>query len=188
MTCRRRLAGMSFSEDNGAGKSTFLRAVALGLVGPVEAAALRQDWNDWLRRDKSEGRVELQIDRAPNWDDYTGSGRPLLKFYHGIGVRLTRNENIVDIRKIAYRPSPERHVWGPARGWFSASYGPFRRFEGGDKDSERLYLSNPKLARHLSVFGESIALTECIRWLQELQFKKLEADPEGGLLKSSSIS
>jgi hypothetical protein len=43
-------------------------------------------------------------------------------------------------------------------------------------------LSNPKLARHLSIFGESIALTECIRWLQELQFKKLEGKSEGALL------
>jgi len=36
--------------DNGAGKSGVLRAVALSLVGPQEAPALRQDWNDWLRR------------------------------------------------------------------------------------------------------------------------------------------
>ena len=29
-----------------------------------------------------------------------------------------------------------------------------------DKELEKLYYSQPKLARHLSVFGESIALTE----------------------------
>jgi DNA repair exonuclease SbcCD ATPase subunit len=35
--------------DNGAGKSGLLRAIALALVGPQEAIALRQDWNEWLR-------------------------------------------------------------------------------------------------------------------------------------------
>ena len=38
--------------DNGAGKSSFLRSIALALVGPVEAAALRQNWGEWLRSEK----------------------------------------------------------------------------------------------------------------------------------------
>lgn len=32
------------------------------------------------------------------------------------------------------------------------------------------------------MFDESVALTEGLRWLQQLQFKKLEGDPEGDLL------
>ncbi len=67
-------------------------------------------------------------------------------------------------------------------GWFSASYGPFRRFTGGDQEYEKLFVSHPTLARHLSIFGENVALTECLSWLKELQFKKLEQDPEGELL------
>ena len=30
--------------DNGAGKSSFLRSIALALVGPMAAAGLRQSW------------------------------------------------------------------------------------------------------------------------------------------------
>lgn len=67
-------------------------------------------------------------------------------------------------------------------GWFSVAYGPFRRFSGGDKDYERIFYANLRLAAHLSVFGENVALTECVRWLQDLQFKKLERQPEGDLL------
>lgn len=58
----------------------------------------------------------------------------------------------------------------------------FPPIHGGDKDQEKLFYSNPKLARHLSVFGESVALTECLEWLKLLQFKKLEGGGEEGAL------
>ncbi len=79
---------------------------------------------------------------------------------------------------------PERHVWGTGAGWFSASFGPFRRFTGGDKEAERSFVSNPKLGAHISVFGENVALTEGLYWLRELNYKKLEHanSREGGLL------
>jgi hypothetical protein len=78
--------------------------------------------------------------------------------------------------------SPENHLWGGNPGWFSAAYGPFRRFAGGDKEYENLFDSNPRLAAHLSVFGESVALTQCLEWLKDLNYKKLENKPEGDLL------
>ena len=68
----------------------------------------------------------------------------------------------------------DRTVWGGGVGWFSASFGPFRRFAGGDPDMDRLYWSHPRLAPHLSAFGENVALGESLRWLQELQVEKLE--------------
>ena len=60
--------------------------------------------------------------------------------------------------------------------------GPFRRFTGGDKELEKLYTSQPNLARHLSVFGEAVALTEGLAWLQSLKFKQLEGSEGGALL------
>ncbi len=81
------------------------------------------------------------------------------------------------------KPDPGRIIWVGTAGWFSASYGPFRRFTGGDADYEKLFFTNPRLARHLSVFDESVALTEGLRWLQQLQYKRLERDPEGQLLE-----
>ncbi|MFT4926609.1 MAG: hypothetical protein ACI8WB_002707, partial [Phenylobacterium sp.] len=63
------------------------------------------------------------------------------------------------------------------RGFFSASYGPFRRFSGGNSDYHELYQSAPLLARHRSAFGEGVALTETLSWLQKLRFKQLE-DPK----------
>src|SRR4051794_37642680 len=50
-----------FLGNNGAGKSTVVRAVALALVGPARAAALRQNWRNWLRVGTAEGGVRLDL-------------------------------------------------------------------------------------------------------------------------------
>lgn len=168
--------------DNGAGKSGLLRAVALALVGPKEALALRQDWNEWLRWGATEGMVHVALNWDPAADKFSKKGKLPKNHYLDAAVFFERDMHGVSI----FPPNnvnPERHVWGQSSGWFSASYGPFRRFTGGDKDQEKLFYSNPKLARHLSVFGESVALSECLEWLKQLHYKKLERDPEGDLLE-----
>ncbi|HXD32268.1 MAG TPA: AAA family ATPase [Pyrinomonadaceae bacterium] len=168
--------------DNGAGKSTVLRSIALALVGPKEAIALRQNWNDWLTRGKSSGEIRLTLNYNVKLDKFTGSGNIPDRLLP-VQVSFTRQNGEVELRK-GMGINADRHVWGNKSGWFSASYGPFRRFAGGDKDADRIFLSNPKLASHLSVFGENIALTESLAWLRELKFKKLEEGPEGKLLDS----
>lgn len=169
--------------DNGSGKSTFLRAIALALVGPKEAIALRQNWNDWLSRGKQSGEIRLNITYSYRLDKFTGSGNTPDNVLLPVQVNFARQNGEVNLKKSA-RLNADRHVWGNKSGWFSASYGPFRRFAGGDKDADRIFLSNPKLASHLSVFGENVALTESLTWLKELKFKELEAGPEGRLLDS----
>ncbi|HWU89165.1 MAG TPA: AAA family ATPase [Kofleriaceae bacterium] len=167
--------------DNGAGKSTFLRAIALALVGPNEAAALRQNWDEWLRADASSGSIDIQADSDESYDKFTGTGRRIARYFLRANLQFERSHAGVDLESDS--KDPERTFWSTGAGWFSASYGPFRRFTGGDKDQEKLYYARPKLARHLSVFGESVALSECLEWLKLLLFKKLERDPEGKLLE-----
>lgn len=168
--------------DNGAGKSTVLRAVALALIGPKEAPALRQPWKGWLRRGATEASIDLDL--YPAMEPVPrGPGRPV-----GVCLSLVRSaqeppseEESVEIsfspRSAQYAQTRNSgNVWSASviGGWFSASYGPFRRFAGGDPAQEELASSNPKLARHLSLFGEAVALTEGPRWLQSLRFKQLE--------------
>jgi len=45
-----------------------------------------------------------------------------------------------------------------------------------------MFYSHPRLARHLSVFGENVALSECLLWLQDLKFKELEEKRTNELL------
>lgn len=169
--------------DNGAGKSTFLRSAALALVGPQEAFALRQNWDDWLTHGKPTGQIRLSIQWDSRVDQFTGRGNTPESHLLPVQVSFLRGQGEVELRK-GSGSDGKRHVWGNKPGWFSASYGPFRRFAGGDKDAERIFLSNPKLASHLSVFGENVALTESLTWLKELKFKQLENGAEGKLLDS----
>ncbi|HEX8847737.1 MAG TPA: AAA family ATPase [Pyrinomonadaceae bacterium] len=167
--------------DNGSGKSTFLRSIALALVGPKEAYALRQNWNDWLTRGKESGEIHLDVSYSRNLDKFSKPGGIGNKITLPVQIDFKRQRNEVEIRK-GQKLNADRHVWGGKSGWFSASYGPFRRFAGGDKDSERIFFSNPKLASHLSVFGENVALGESLTWLRDLQFKKLESEQGGKML------
>jgi energy-coupling factor transporter ATP-binding protein EcfA2 len=168
--------------DNGSGKSTFLRSIALALVGPSEAIALRQDWDEWLTRGQDRGYVRLDLVYQGQFDKFSGSGASITRFLLPVKINFTRHENEVKVGTQNVSFNPNRYVWGGKPGWFSAAYGPFRRFAGGDKDYEKIFYSNPRLAAHLSVFGENVALSECIRWLQDLQFKKLENQADGNLL------
>ena len=169
--------------DNGTGKTAFLRATALALIGPSEAAALRQDWNQWLRRGQGRGCVSLVLEDDPAFDVYPESeGLPTghslkagldLKRHSGRGAEVTPGVTITPIGR-----APERSLWGGQPGWFSASYGPFRRFSGGTREDEKIFNTNPSLAAHISAFGESVALAEIVDWLQQLRFKELEQGPE----------
>jgi predicted ATPase len=166
--------------DNGSGKSSFLRSIALALVGPTEAAGLRQSWDEWIRAGTDEASIELEI--VPPGDARTSDGSsrgtsPCIP----LRIFARRGSNAIEAPNTLFSL---RQVWGPGPlgSWFCASYGPFRRFTGGDQELEKLYTSQPRLARHLSVFGEAVALTEALSWLQSLKFKQLEGNREGDLL------
>jgi predicted ATPase len=169
--------------DNGAGKSSFLRALSLCLIGPKEAAAARQDWNAWLRSGSNNGRVSVQLARDAQYDHFSGKGNTGNRQNVNAGVRLSRSGDGVELEKVhSTSISADRHIWGTGDGWFSVAYGPFRRFTGGDKEADRMFLSNPRLGAHVSVFGENVALTESLYWLRELNYKKLEKSSEGHVL------
>jgi nucleoside phosphorylase/energy-coupling factor transporter ATP-binding protein EcfA2 len=150
--------------DNGAGKSTLLRSIALALFDTRETEGLRLPWPSWLHTEAAEGTIAVTLARGSHTSERslvirrgasdTGSGI-------GPGDSPNRNE--------------------PAS-VFSAGYGPFRRFSGGDIDYEKELDVYPRLLRHMSLFSERVALTESLSWLKDLRFKQLENDPDGELL------
>ncbi|MFN0214592.1 MAG: AAA family ATPase [Saprospiraceae bacterium] len=163
--------------DNGAGKSSVVRAIAAALIGPEEIGGVLPIWSEWLREGALTGKFELEIlqDRSV---DIAGRGQPAknkniinlfsLSKDNDRYVSLTTNANANTI-------SPLNYNWSVNKGWFSVAYGPFRRFTGGDEKRNRVYLAYPKKAGpHLSVFGEDIALTEALNWLKELDRKRIK--------------
>ena len=177
--------------DNGTGKSTVVRALALALMGQSSAHATRQDWSRWLPRDCNSGSASVSV-AEHSMDRWVG---PRLKgvtsIYTKVQIRADfprrrQNERRAAISYI--HRHGQRTIWGNGIGWFSASFGPFRRFSGGDPRMDRLFVSHPWLAPHLSAFGENIALGESLLWLQELATKNLEKDEEAADTQRAVVS
>lgn len=177
--------------DNGAGKTTVVRALAIALVGEANAHASRQDWSRWLSAGRDD--AEIRVTLAPHGDDYwTGQGRR----GHGpaiFGARIEagpmngENGSRAHIKFFNQRYA-RRTIWGDGHGWFSASFGAFRRFAGSDPAMDRLYLSHPRLAAHLSAFSENVALGESLRWLQMLRIQELTEEPHASDILRTVIS
>ncbi len=163
--------------NNGAGKSSFLRGIALALVGPEDVHGLRQAGDDWLRKGETEGGVGVIFTRDGDHDRLSSRGAPHKEY--SAFVRLARVGDSVTLgadleRSMGDSAPSERSVWAPdARGWFSAGFGPYRRFTGGESDSRKLTASLPRLARYLSLFDEQFALTDTLEWLANLKFAEL---------------
>jgi len=150
--------------DNGAGKSTLLRGAALALFDTRETEGLRLAWPSWLAIGADEGTIAITLA-----SDARTSERALI-------IRRGATDAAQGVG-----PGESTNRSEPAS-VFSAGYGPFRRFSGGDLDYEKELDVYPRLVRHMSLFSERVALTESLAWLKDLRFKQLENDPEGELL------
>jgi predicted ATPase len=163
--------------DNGAGKSSIIRSIALALVGPDEALGLRADWRDWLNRIAEEGKICLSLESS-QVDKHTGRSAKLKNQYISNIISFKRNNGLVTFSSNKNSKdsgvNPAKYNWGDGRGWFSVAYGPYRRFEGGNQDWTKVFYSQPKLGAHLSAFGEDVALTEAVEWLVKLNYQRLE--------------
>ena len=168
-----------FIGDNGSGKSTLLQALSLALIGPTEAIALRTDFEHWIRQGADRGIIQTSL-RKHAADGYTGKGATPQSIRAGLEIIVGdfTNGGVRTRLQRSSNANTQRYNWSTAPGWFSAGFGPFRRFTGGDQTWEKIFYSNPKAAGHLSIFGENVALTESIEWLQQLNYQSLEGDKE----------
>ena len=167
--------------DNGAGKSTLIRSIAATLIGPNQITAILPVWEEWLSKDKNTGKVHLEIE--PNWDvdAQSGSGRPVKSnISNKFNFKRDSKLGTVSLSTNAKQSkmSPTKYNWGTSDGWFSVSYGTFRRFTGGDEKRNRAFYAAPKAGAHLSAFGEDVALTEALSWLKELDNRRLREERE----------
>ena len=111
--------------DNGSGKSTVLRSIALALVGEKNMAGLRQNWNDWLTQNQSEGSITLSLVRDEDYDDVSNRGRTTKNLQKNkpfpISLAFERDEKdyilINNRSKTKSEVDPFRYVWGTGSGW-----------------------------------------------------------------------
>ena len=173
--------------QNGSGKSSFVRAFALAMMGPREVFASGQIYSEWLRNNARSASVVAQVSRDDVFDLASGrpSERPVelrveMSVAEPVSTDVSRAPSIDVVPRFSPTSGRSQSVWSPGTGWFSASFGPFRRFTGGDPNYERAFLSNPRLAPHLTALSESVALREARRWLTDLHVRTLQERASGG--------
>lgn len=165
-----------FTGDNGSGKSSLLKAIAMGLVGPDTARALQVSFTGWINQqaDHREGTIKLQIVYTTDDDRFSDSGRqPKSSFQAEIHLKNGDRETTL---QSANAKTAERSIWSKsASGWFSCGYGPFRRVFGASSEATRI-MTAPQTSRYATMFQEAASLAEADQWLRDLQFRALEGD------------
>ena len=68
--------------DNGAGKSSVVRSIALALIGPIDAQALRLPLFNWIKQGEEIADVTLTLQRDQTHDGYAGQKRHLIKNHY----------------------------------------------------------------------------------------------------------
>lgn len=90
---------------------------------------------------------------------------PTIGHDHGHIYIINKNSSFSNINVYMYGIKTNHNHDGI---YFSSSFGPFRRLTGGTDRHDKLYTSHPHVARHLSAFGEDVALTSGLEWLKRL--------------------
>ena len=145
--------------DNGSGKSTVLKAMALLLVGASTRFRLESRLNSYRSQGPKNGIVELHSTN-------TGTTTITTLTIHTDGCTEVKREPIFS----------ERTLEAPAVK-FSCGYGPFRRVSGHTESASEL-MSAQQSRCFATLFSESASLAESANWLRELKYKSLENRPK----------
>lgn len=154
--------------DNGAGKSSILKAIAAVLIGEDEVAAIWQNWEEWISNNKQYGFCGLDV----LWDAYDRDTFNNPENPFNCALNLERNSIILPGFKL--HDKKDRLIWEKTKGWFSAGFGPFRRLTGGDPKLNDVRKSNPKAGAHLSLFREDVDYSNALIWLRDLDRRRLK--------------
>ena len=141
---------------NGSGKTTALRCIALALIGERDVQSLGLKWDTWITEGAGVGKVRVILSEA------------------GTDNSLETNWFAGDSGKTEFGRSGQA-----PDSVFSVSYGPFRRFSGGDIEIKKRL--SPRALRHITLFSEQADLADSLEWLRSLYFKNLE-DPDNDKL------
>ncbi len=180
---------------NGTGKSSMVRAFALLMMGEKEAWASRQDFGSWMKNGENSSLIDAQISNDSTYDhrlylNLSKKGDPYIPSLtqYDLHVEIKGNEDGNSTHPtMSFTCNPYDHLWAGKWGWFSASFGPFRRFTGGDNRYDRLFATNKRLAPHLTALGEDVALTDAMSWLTTLFSQSLQDEKNRQASKAKQI-
>lgn len=181
--------------ENGLGKSTLLRALALALLGQPALNMLSPTAKGWVREDKHIGAVSVRVFKGPE-DKARGGARqrPIYVTWGLVGATPWHDgRNIHPAQSIFMAERYEKRVartFGhavtkqldndarlfneyiatdePRRGWLICGYGPHRRLSGASSELTDRIPSEGRAARLVTLFYEGAALISAELWLRQL--------------------
>jgi hypothetical protein len=180
--------------DNGLGKSTLLRAIAVALTGEPALNYLLPTAEGWVRGTNKTARIGVRFSRN---DSGRGEGdvisgqrkRPIDVSWTLVGRRSTsldgrktppgaiRLDDTEDAGLFqTYVASDEER-----RGWLLCGYGPHRRLTGASSDIAEKIPAHGRASRLITLFHEKAALTSAERWLIELDHEARKTSDKGRL-------
>ncbi|MBK1785237.1 AAA family ATPase [Prauserella cavernicola] len=178
--------------ENGAGKTAFLKAIALALLGPDQAASLVPDFSGWITDGLDSGTISVEVLPDHDHDKTRKGGFPVAgTFWAEIEIR--RSDRMFDVSSAdIFRNKKKGALNGPWQsltpGWFSVGYGPFRRLYGSSPDAQRLMMLPGRVPRYATLFKEDATLAEGEEWVKTLNYRRLEQNKEDATILDALLN
>jgi predicted ATPase len=169
--------------ENGSGKTTILRCMALAMI---PSFALADNPRDWLRMEDEElieGNAFLNVVRNKEFDLVTEEVGEKALWANINFMKVGDHNAVVRTKGGSHGNSSDylNQVMDDESAWFSFGIGAMRRLTGGNPVWDQLNDSNPRAAAHISLFGEDVAITQIEPWLIKQEHKRLRGENGRGL-------
>lgn len=171
--------------DNGAGKSTVLKSIALALLGPDKARFMQTSYDGWVTAGAESGSISLEVKPDAEIDKTRAGGRS----YKGtFWAEVDFEEDAQpggDVWVLNsgdhYKKGKRGAQTGPwqlaTAGWLAIGYGPFRRLYGSSPAAAGVE-ADPIKSRFATLFLEDATLIEAEKWLQDLDYHAARASSQ----------
>lgn len=167
--------------ENGTGKTTILRSIALCLIGPEDFLRLNPDWSEWVRNRNGDAEIAFKVRFGAQEPGGPGRNRNgivegEISFYPE--GNDARGNQIYKVNGDKNRAAGlDLFLWRhQTSGWFSCGFGAMRRFSGGAPSLDFQFNSYPRISAHISLFEEGATLSSSITWLKDVHTRRLQKD------------
>lgn len=149
--------------ENGSGKSTILRAIALVTCGSDALPGLLADPSSWVRNGTKQARIEAEL--------LTAEGEPrtvTLEIGAGQSVSGVVKRNDANLKAL------DAALGHATRSYFVAGYGASRRLPGKDSPSfmQQEAFHQPRAQSVASLFSRDATLRSLESWAMDLQYRR----------------
>ena len=147
--------------ENGAGKSTVLRAIALGLAGSDALPELLLAGDDWIKRGQKAGRIALDLVTAEGERRHVELG-----LVRGEGLSKTFEKNRASLELL------DAALGQATRSYFTIGYGVSRRLQTGKGMGMRESMRHPRAQCVATLFQAEASLRGVEAWAMDLDYRK----------------